>query len=545
MPRSATRIAAQAALFLFLCFAVSTAAHAQDPDPYKAAQRAQTVEKQLASKQLTSSIRGNRIVCQSGMAGAYPCSETDLISFVNIDDLAAGLSAEANETNDIWGWTDPDTGSEYVLIGMNSGTSFVNITDPLNPVVVGFLATHSGSIIWRDIKVYNNHAFIVSEAVGHGMQVFDLTQLRTATNLPVQFEETAHYDEYSDAHNIVINEDTGFAYVVGAGGGGETCGGGLHMVDISTPTAPTFAGCYADSQTGIRGTGYSHDAQCVVYNGPDTDYVGQEICIGSNETAISIADVTDKSSPVFVSRGTYPQASYIHQGWLSEDHRYFFQDDELDERGNKTQFTKTIVWDLDDLDDPVVLTEYLASTSVIDHNMYTKGNLLFQSNYTAGLRILDISDPANMVEVAYFDTYPNGDPVTFNGSWSNYPYFESGVIAVSSSEAGLFLVESDVVDKTTAIENDELPVRLTLAAPYPNPFDEETTLTLTLDKAQRIKVEAYDLLGRQVALLFDDVVPAQSPQSITFNAGNLPGGKYIVRAVGQDYSVSRVVTLIR
>lgn len=544
MPRSATRVAASAALFLFLCFAVSMAAYAQEPDPYKAAQRTQTAGKQLAAEGL-SSIRGNRVLCQNGTAGDFPCSKTDLISLVSVSDLAAGLSAEAEETNDIWGWTDPDTGSEYVLIGMNSGTSFVNITDALNPVVVGFLETHTNPSIWRDIKVYNNHAYIVSEAPGHGMQVFDLTQLRTATNLPVQFQETAHYDEYGDAHNIVINEDTGFAYVVGAGGGGTTCGGGLHMVDLSTPAAPAFAGCYADVATGRFGTGYSHDAQCVVYNGPDAAYTGQEICIGSNETAISIADVTDKSNPVFVSRASYPQAAYIHQGWLSEDHRYFFQDDELDELNGKTDFTKTIVWDLEDLDDPVVLTEYLATTPVIDHNMYVKGNLLFQSNYTAGLRIIDISDPANMVEVAYFDTHPGGDFVNFNGSWSNYPFFESGVIAVSSSAEGLFLVESEVVDKTTAVENDELPVRLTLATPYPNPFDKASTLTLTLDKSQHVKVEAYDLLGRQVALLYDGIVPAQSPQTITFDAGNLPGGKYIVRATGQDYSVSRVVTLIR
>lgn len=540
MSRSATRVAAQAALFLFLV-AVFFASSVYAQDPYKTAQRKQA---QTAGKQLAS-IRGNKVACQNGAAGGYPCNKVDLISFLSVADLDAGIDGGALETNDIWGWLDPDTGEEYVLIGLDTGTSFVNIADPLNPVVVGFLSTHTKASVWRDIKVYKNHAFIVSEAPGHGMQVFDLTQLRAATQLPVQFQETAHYDEYGDAHNIVINEDTGFAYVVGAGGGGTTCGGGLHMVDIRTPASPTFAGCYADSSTGRFGTGYSHDAQCVVYNGPDAAYTGKEICIGSNETAISIADVTDKSNPAFISRGSYPQVSYVHQGWLSEDHRYFFQDDELDERNGKTAFTKTIVWDLEDLDDPVVLTEHLAATSVIDHNMYVKGHLLFQSNYTAGLRILDITDPANLVEVAYFDTYPSGDPASFFGSWSNYPYFDSGVIAISSIGEGLFLIESEVVNKTRAVENDELPVRLTLAAPYPNPFDKESRLVLTLDKAQHVKVEAFDLLGRQVALLFDGTVPAQSPQSIIFNAGNLPGGKYIIRAVGQDYSVSRVVTLIR
>ncbi len=478
------------------------------------------------------------VACVNGIASGYACDAVDLKAFLSITEMGGSSSTEAN---DIWGWTDTSTGKEYALVGLSTGTAFVDVSDPVNPVHLGNLATHTNSSLWRDVKVFNDHAFIVSEASGHGMQVFDLTQLRSVSSPPATFSNTAHYSGFGNAHNIVINEGSGFAYGVGTG----TCGGGLHMVDITSPASPVFAGCYADSSTGRLGTGYSHDAQCVVYNGPDATYTGKEICIGSNETAISIADVTDKANPAFISRGSYPQASYVHQGWLSEDHRYFFQDDELDERNGKTAFTKTIVWDLEDLDDPVVLTEHLAATSVIDHNMYVKGHLLFQSNYTAGLRILDITDPANIAEVAYFDTYPSGDPASFLGSWSNYPYFDNGIIAVSSIGEGLFLIESEVVDKTTAIENDELPVRLTLAAPFPNPFDKESRLVLTLDKAQHVKVEAFDLLGRQVALLFDDTVPAQSPQSIIFNAGNLPGGKYIIRAVGQDYSVSRVVTLIR
>ena len=162
--------------------------------------------------------------------------------------------------NDIWGWTDPTTQKEYALVGLSNGTSFVDISDAENPVYLGRLPTHTNNSTWRDIKVYNNHAFIVSEAGGHGMQVFDLTELRNVTNPPIQFTATAHYGQFGNAHNIFINEDTGFAYAVGT----STCGpGGLHIVDISNPVAPAKAACVSDPSTGRSGTGYVHDLSLI------------------------------------------------------------------------------------------------------------------------------------------------------------------------------------------------------------------------------------------------------------------------------------------
>jgi choice-of-anchor B domain-containing protein len=326
------------------------------------------------------------------------------------------------------------------------GTSFVDVTDPYNPVYLGDLPKTAGSpgSAWRDMKVYRDHAFIVADNAGsHGMQVFDLTQLRNAAaSAPIAFTETARYDRINSAHNIVINTDTGFAYTVGNSGGGETCGGGLHMINIQDPTNPTFAGCYSAEGTGRAGTGYSHDAQCIVYHGPDVTYQGREICFGSNETALNVADVSDKANPVNISSATYPNVAYTHQGWITDDHRYFFVDDELDELSGNVPFTRTIIWDVTDLDDPQLAKEYMWGVTSTDHNLYIRGNLMYQSNYQSGLRIHDISDPENPVEVGFFDTMPVGENRTgFAGSWSNYPYFESGTIAVSSIGEGLFLLK--------------------------------------------------------------------------------------------------------
>ena len=387
------------------------------------------------------SILGTPTECEGGETAGFDCSEIDLISFLPVREMGG---ARGVMVNDIWGWTDPETGTEYALVGRMDGTAFVSLADPANPRYLGELPPTEGTTnnLWRDIKVYADHAFIVADGAGaHGIQIFDLTELRDVGGEPVTFEETAHYDGIFSAHNIVINEATGFAYAVGSSAGGETCGGGLHMIDIREPANPTFAGCFSDSSTGRSGTGYTHDAQCVVYAGPDEQYRGREICFGANETALSIADVTDKSNPVAVASATYPNPSYVHQGWISEDHRFFFVNDEGDELAGTVTGTRTLVWDIEDLDDPVLAKEHIGETEASDHNLYVRGRFMYQSNYVSGLRILDISDPVNPREVGYFDSVPMGDNSPgYAGSWSNYPFFESGVIVFTSMREGLFVV---------------------------------------------------------------------------------------------------------
>ncbi len=388
-------------------------------------------------------VNGEQIDCaEDGTAGAFNCSDVELVSFMPVDDIGGERGIMMN---DVWGWTDSQTGKEWVIAGRFDGTSFVDISDPANPVYVGDLPLTEGANanLWRDMKVYANHAYIVADNAGaHGIQIFDLTQLRGLDGSnPVTFEETAHYSEINSAHNIVINEETGFAYVVGASGGGTTCGGGLHMVDIREPTNPTFAGCFQDMATGRQNTGYSHDAQCLLYAGPDEEYQGREICFGANETALSIADVTNKDSTVAVSNATYPSVAYSHQGWISDDHRFFFLNDELDELSG-VEKTRTLVWDIEDLDDPILLKEYMGETGATDHNLYVKGNYMYQANYVSGLRIIDVRDPENPREVGHFDTVPLGlDAPGFAGAFSNYPYFESGTIVVTSMREGLFMLK--------------------------------------------------------------------------------------------------------
>jgi len=393
-----------------------------------------------------SPITGGRVDCAGGKAAQFDCSEVDILSFLPVSAIGGTRGVQVNDT---WGWTDTQTGKEWAIVGRYDGTSFIDISDPSNPVYIGNLPLHEGARpnIWRDIKVYRDHAYIVSDGAGpHGMQVFDLARLRNIqkSQIPMTFTEDVHYDRIASAHNIVINEATGFAYAVGLNSGGETCGGGLHMIDIREPMKPTFAGCFQDTQTGNQRTGYSHDAQCVTYHGSDSKYAGREICFGSNETALSIADVSSKDSSVAISRAAYPSVGYAHQGWLDEQHEYFYMDDEGDETNGSVKHTRTLVWDVKDLDDPILVKEYFGPSTASDHNLYIRGNLMYQSNYVSGLRIVDISNRAEPKEVGFLDTVPGGDSPGFDGSWSNYPFFASGTIIVTSGKEGVFFLRKKV-----------------------------------------------------------------------------------------------------
>ena len=442
--------------------------------------------------------------CINGMAGEYPCNGYDLQVFIPCTDFGA------ENANDSWGWTDPDDGTEYALVGLDNGTAFLDISNPVNPIYLGKLPTHTSSSLWRDVKVYNNYAFVVSEANNHGMQIFDLTRLRDVSNPPETFTEDAHYGGFGGAHNIVINEETGYAYGVGA-----DYSGGAHFVNIQDPLNPIGEGGYS-------GSGYTHDAQVVVYDGPDSDYAGKEIYIGSNEDKVVIVDVTNKTNPVLISVVTYTNDAYTHQGWFTEDLNYFILGDEIDEL-NFGFNTRNIVFDFTDLDNPQLSFEYSGPTSATDHNGYVDGDKFYLANYKAGMRVIDISDIANgnMTETGYFDVFINGNSAGYDGAWNVYPYFESGNILISSLKysspdyvPGFYLVKSS----TLSVDDNSLS-NFSL---YPNPSINSVELNSTNTPISEISI--YDLSGK---LLLSKKY--NSEININLNISNLASGIYLLK----------------
>ncbi|MBQ4801505.1 choice-of-anchor B family protein [Aquimarina sp. MMG015] len=462
-------------------------------------------KKTLLSFLFLSFILQSQTICENGMAGSFPCNDYDLMSQISLSTM------NANEGSDSWGWTDSIDGKEYAIIGLDNGTAFIDISDPLSPIYLGKLPSAVGSSSWRDVKVYQNHAYIVADFISsgsHGMQVFDLTRLRSITNPPQTFTEDNRYTGFGNAHNIVINEGSGFAYAVGTSRSGTYQGGPL-FIDIRDPKNPVAAGGFLST----GGEAYSHDAQAVIYNGPDTDYTGREILIGSNEIEIVIADITDKSNPVTISTIGYSDIGYVHQGWFTEDQRYFLLGDEGDE--SRVGFnTRTIIFDFNDLDNPAFHMNYTGPTPAIDHNGYVKGNKFYMANYRAGLRVLDISDIANnnVTEIGSFDTYPSSNSAAFNGAWSIYPYFESGNIVISDIERGFLLVR-----QTNTLSVNDFEEKSNFAI-YPNP----TNSSITIDGGDikgLEKIEIYNVIGKKI----EEFHNPDNAKNITLSLAYAPG----------------------
>ncbi len=385
-------------------------------------------------------IRGDaasNVRCEGGVAAGFSCRGVNLLSFMPAGQFGPGVM------NEVWGWTDDASGREFVMVGRTDAVEFVEVTDPINPTHIGTLPSPAGSksSYWNDMKVYGDYAYIVSDFTQHGMEVFDLSQLLPAVEQPATFTASTIYDGFSKAHNIAINEETGFAYAVGT----RTCDGGLHIIDLAAPLDPQFAACFSD-------TGYAHDTQCVVYQGPDEEHAGKDICFNANlvdgrlinpdnHNSLVIVDVGDPEDAELISDTDYPNSGWAHQGWLTEDHRYFLMDDESDEILFDHN-TRTIIFDVSDLDEPFVVGEFIGPTRTVDHNLFIKGSLVYQANYAGGMRILEIGDLAELEisEVAFFDTYPENDLDFPRGAWGVYPFFNSGTIAVSDINRGLFLL---------------------------------------------------------------------------------------------------------
>ena len=401
---------------------------------------------------LATCIDGIATVDGTGHSHEYSCLNYDLMGRITLEEM------DAEAGNDCWGWTDSTTGREYAIMGVNNGTSFIDITDSTSPQYLGKLPTSTVDSSWRDMKVYNDHVYIVSEAGDHGLQVFNLANLRGLDSEQV-FSADYTDKSFGKAHNIAINEDSGYAYIAGA----RTKG--IYAFNLSNPLAPKLE---------LEGSqfGYSHDAQIVNYKGPDQDHFGKEIYIGSNENKVDIVDVTDKSEPKLISTFLYDH-QYTHQAWLTDDHKYALLGDELDEVDSNYELkadakTRTVIIDLSDLEKPSLHHDYEAETKAIDHNGYVKGTEFFLASYTAGLRVLDILniDQKSISETGFFNTFidqngsglpnsttvksqdPDGDhsgkkgnSSAFNGAWSVYPFFKSENIIISDINSGLYIVK--------------------------------------------------------------------------------------------------------
>ncbi len=361
----------------------------------------------------------------------FDASGVELMSWVGFDRFPEGTHA----TSDLCRYVSPK-GREYAIVGFTTGAGFVEFTRPKEPVVVGWIDGMGVDSIWRDPAAYNGYAYIVTDSIGVGLQVVELYFIDQSFVALVNTTRLLD-DSFSTAHNIFVNEASGYAYLTGA----NYPTGGLTALDLSDPVNPTVAGWWSEY--------YVHDAQVVTLTKGAN--AGREIAFAfAGGEGVFILDVTDKTDMRTLSQLTYDGLSYCHQGWLSPDERYLFVDDELDELRGTVHETTTYVVDVGDLANPVLVQRFGNGGCAIDHDLMVRGHTVYEANYSTGLRVFDATDPLNPVEVGHFDTHPEDNVVGFVGAWGVEARFPSGIVAVADIDRGLFVVNYDCDDNGVA-----------------------------------------------------------------------------------------------
>jgi choice-of-anchor B domain-containing protein len=407
-------------------------------------------------------------------------------------DLLGTLNPHPNDPyTDIWGYA--SNGREYALLGSTGGTSIIDVTNPSNPVEVAFIpGPLAPPYEWRDIKTHLNYAYIVSEGTGQGsgMQIVDLSNLPSSASLVGTYNAT-----FTSAHNMFIAD--GYAYVVG------TSSGGMHILNLADPTNPVQTAYYSAS-------GYIHDV-----------YVWNDTAYASSNNTYDVVSVLNKSNPQLISMSAALPGIYAHSGWLTEDKRYFVACEEFNVRD-------ITIWDLQDRSTwDLVVDSWQTTTNSPVHNPFVLGDYVHISYYEDGYVVIDISDPENPEFAGQYDTNPGGSSGNYVGSWGVYPYLPSGITVVSDMQSGLYVCRFN--PPVTGVDNTEnTPAIFILEQNYPNPFNPSTKIKFYIERSGIANLSVCNLLGQNVATLFNDVISA-GEHEVEFNASGLPSGIYIAR----------------
>ncbi|MBS1713307.1 MAG: choice-of-anchor B family protein [Armatimonadetes bacterium] len=354
--------------------------------------------------------------------GEFTSSKVKLLAHFDLTQL------QARSGNTCWGYVSP-SGREYALMGCSNKTAVIEVTDPTKAKLIGSVPHKDG--LWSDIKVYRSAMYVSTEESGSGLQVIDLSKVDEGKVTLVKTITSP-----GRSHTIAVDADGGYLYTCGSreSSGTTTC------FDLKDPLDPKQVG--AQTITPV----YQHEAQVVTYK--TGKYKGRTIFFGGGEgRGLEIWDVTDKDKPSLVRRVAYPFVGYCHQGWLSADKKYFYVNDEFDESTNGIA-TRTLVFDVSDIDKADLVSTYSTGKPSIDHNLYTRNDFIFHANYTTGLWIFDGSEsPLTPKLCGFFDTHPENDNAQFEGAWSNYPLLPSGTVLISDINRGLFIVDASEATK--------------------------------------------------------------------------------------------------
>jgi len=395
-----------------------------------------------------------------------------------------------------WGYRAPN-GREYAILGCYNGTAFYDITDTANIVEVGFIAGSTSN--WREMKVFSNYCYVVSEATNSRIQIINLANLPTSVTLV----GTSSMPNHSSTHSI--SQSGPYLYLHGCN---TSFGQGVTVVDITNPTNPVKRGGY--------NVQYVHDSRILndtiwaanIYNPPGT---------------ISVISAMNKDALTFITSWQNNPNPFPHNCAITTDRRYILTTDET-----ATPPGKLKVWNIESLSNVTLVTSWQPTgiTTSTVHNVEIYGNYAVVAHYSAGIRVVNISNPTAPSEVAWYDTYPSNNNSGYSGCWGVF-MFPSGKIIGSDRQTGLYVLRSTV--PLVGIEDpNNAPEDYVLKQNYPNPFNPSTTIEYSLPKSDFVTIKVYDPLGREIAVLVDEYKNGGS-YSVNFDAARFASGVYYYR----------------
>ncbi len=412
--------------------------------------------------------------------------------------LLANKDEHGNGYSALWGYAGPN-GREYAILGCNTGTAFYDITDTANIHEVDFVTGVTSG--WREMKVFSSYAYVVSEGTNSKLQIIALQYLPDSVSLVATYS----YSGYDHTHSI--SQSGPYLYLHGGNNTfGGTDPGGETILDITNPQSPVKRGSWSNF--------YVHDSRilndtiyaCNIYNPPGS---------------ISVINAANKDNLVTIGSWVNNPNPFPHNCAIPNDRRYIFTTDETQSPNGKLK-----VWNKSNLANVTLVTSWQPTgiTTAIVHNVEIYNNLAVVAHYTAGIRILNITDPTNPQEIAWYDTYPTNNSANFAGCWGVFMFPSSGKIIGSNIAEGLFVIK--IGNPVTGLtSNQNIPESYSLKQNYPNPFNPNTTIEYNVPKSSYVTLKVYDVLGREVALLANEFKIAGS-YKMNFDAGRLSSGTY-------------------
>jgi choice-of-anchor B domain-containing protein len=380
----------------------------------------------------------------------YPCNSVSLLSHLSLQQLIPASRSGA----DVWGFIDLNTGREYAIMGLENGVAVIDIADPTQPEQVAY--TTGTTTLWREVTIYQRYdqaakrwrayAYITADRAPDRLLVLDLS------NLPNGIERVDFTSEFASAHtDYMVNADYTYGIPESPAGsqlvisGAGINGGNYRMYSVANPRAPSLLSVsnteYAHDVASFGVTDARKNTQCI----NATTQPKCQVLTDFNESSIDVWDVTNPTSVTLLGRRSYPNASYTHSGWWTEDGRYLYAHDELDER-NVGLPTTVRVFDMSVLSAPNLVGSWVGPTHAIDHNGYVRGNRYYFSNYSEGLTVLDITNPVAPTRVGFFDTYPASAQTDFVAAWGAYPFYASGSMIVGDINSGLYVLKNETLN---------------------------------------------------------------------------------------------------